>query len=44
MKIVRYTRPEEYEAAIFRDIMVPMRDGVHLATDLYFPSRNGALA
>jgi putative CocE/NonD family hydrolase len=44
MKIVGYTRPEEYEVAIYRDVMVPMRDGVRLATDLYFPSRNGALA
>jgi putative CocE/NonD family hydrolase len=24
-----------------RDVMVPMRDGVRLATDLYFPARNG---
>ena len=22
------------------DVMVPMRDGVRLATDLYFPARN----
>lgn len=43
-KIVGYTRPEEYEVAIFRNVMVTMRDGVRLATDLYFPSRNGALA
>src|ERR1051326_162684 len=23
------------------DVMVPMRDGVRLATDIYFPGRNG---
>lgn len=43
MKIAGYTRPEEYEVAIFRDVMVPMRDGVRLATDIYFPSKNGVL-
>jgi putative CocE/NonD family hydrolase len=41
--IVKYTRQEEYEVAIFRDVMVPMRDGVRLATDLYFPSKDGVL-
>src|SRR6266852_1051422 len=24
-----------------RDVMVPMRDGIRLATDLYFPARRG---
>lgn len=28
------------EAAVLRDIMVPMRDGVRLATDVYLPARN----
>ena len=32
----------EYELAVTRDVMVPMRDGVRLATDLYRPARNGA--
>ncbi len=27
---------------IIRDVMVPMRDGVGLATDIYLPTRNGA--
>lgn len=28
--------------ALEKDVMVPMRDGVRLATDLYFPAHNGA--
>jgi hypothetical protein len=28
--------------ALEKDVMVPMRDGVRLATDLYFPAREGA--
>ncbi|MGA3298220.1 MAG: CocE/NonD family hydrolase, partial [Candidatus Bathyarchaeia archaeon] len=43
MKVSKYTRPEEYEVAIFRDIMVPMRDGVKLSTDLYLPCKNGVV-
>ena len=31
----------EYDVTIARDVMVAMRDGVRLATDIYFPSRNG---
>lgn len=27
--------------AVFRDIMVPMRDGVRLSTDIYMPARDG---
>ena len=30
-----------YEVALISDIMVPMRDGVRLATDVYRPARNG---
>ena len=30
-----------YEVAIDRDVMVPMRDGVRLATDVHRPARNG---
>ena len=41
LKLKRYTRPVEYEVAIFRDVMVTARDGVRLAVDIYFPSRNG---
>ncbi len=31
----------EYEVIVRRNVMVPMRDGVKLATDLYFPSKHG---
>ncbi len=41
--VVDYHRPVENEVAILRNVMVPMRDGVHLATDLYHPSRDGEL-
>jgi len=26
---------------LFKNVMIPMRDGVRLATDLYFPAKNG---
>src|SRR5690349_13610636 len=32
--------PQSY--AVLKNLMVPMRDGVRLATDLYFPASNGA--
>jgi putative CocE/NonD family hydrolase len=32
----------EYEMVVTRDRMVPMRDRVRLATDIYSPARNGA--
>ena len=31
----------EYDVIIEKDVKVPMRDGVHLATDIYHPARNG---
>ena len=31
----------EYEVALTSDVMVRMRDGVRLATDIYRPARNG---
>ena len=31
----------EFDVIVFGDIMVPMRDGVGLATDVYVPGRNG---
>ena len=34
----------EYGIATFRDTMIPMRDGVHLATDIYRATLNGDLA
>ena len=33
-----------YEIVATKDIMIPMRDGVKLATDVYRPARNGAPA
>ncbi len=30
-----------YDAIVERNVMIPMRDGVRLATDLYFPARDG---
>jgi len=34
-------RPPEFEVIVRKDVMVPMRDGVRLATDLYLPARGG---
>lgn len=31
----------QYGVSVVRDVMVPMRDGVNLATDLYIPASNG---
>ena len=31
-----------YEVAAFTHVLIPMRDGVKLATDVYRPARNGA--
>jgi uncharacterized protein len=31
-----------YEAGASKNVMIPMRDGVRLATDIYRPTRNGA--
>src|SRR5271156_6491361 len=31
------------EVLVQRNIMVAMRDGVRLATDIYFPARNGSV-
>ena len=33
-----------YDVIVVKDVMVPMRDGVELATDLYFPARDGKKA
>ena len=35
---------EPYEVILSKDVMVKMRDGVRLATDLYFPAHNGKQA
>ena len=34
-------REAEHEVAIQTDVMVPMRDGVRLATDIYLPAKDG---
>ena len=34
-------RPQSYDVIVERDVMVPMRDGVKLATDLHFPASGG---
>ena len=34
----------EYEIVVAKNVMVPMRDGVRLATDIFRPARNGAPA
>jgi predicted acyl esterase len=33
-----------YEVAATKNVMIAMRDGVRLATDIYRPARNGATA
>jgi len=33
----------EYEVAVRQDVMVPMRDGVRLATDIYLPAEKGKI-
>lgn len=33
---------QSYEVVVARDVMIPMRDGTRLATDIYRPARNGA--
>jgi putative CocE/NonD family hydrolase len=33
----------KYEVALMRDVMVPMRDGVRLATDIFLPTLNGTV-
>lgn len=41
ISLVGYSRPPEFEVIVKKDVMVPMRDGVKLATDLYMPAKNG---
>ena len=35
---------QEYDVICQRDVMIPMRDGVNLATDIYFPATGGQRA
>ncbi len=37
----RSSPPADFEVALQSDLMVPLRDGVRLATDVYLPARNG---
>ena len=41
---VVWARDAEYQVIVTTNVMVAMRDGVKLATDLYLPARNGAVA
>ena len=34
----------EYDVVVQKNVMVPMRDGVKLATDLYLPAKDGEVA
>lgn len=34
-------RPPEFGAVVIKDVMVPMRDGVRMATDIYLPVQSG---
>lgn len=36
-----YTTEATYDVTVAKNVMVPMRDGVRLATDIYHPARNG---
>ena len=38
---LRAQQPPRYQVVLSRDVMVPMRDGVGLATDVYRPAENG---
>lgn len=43
LPLVLYAQPETlYQVTSTKNVMVPMRDGVKLATDIYFPARDGA--
>ena len=44
VSLVAMNRSEpKYGIAIFKDVMVSMRDGVRLATNIYRPTLDGAL-
>src|SRR5256885_1678788 len=42
--VAAFAQQQPYEIIASKRIMVPMRDGVRLATDIYRPGRNGAPA
>jgi putative CocE/NonD family hydrolase len=37
-------QPEKYDLFVQKDVMLPARDGVRLATDIYLPATQGTLA
>jgi uncharacterized protein len=39
--VPRRTQDTPFDVVVMRDLMVPMRDGVRLATDVYLPARDG---
>jgi putative CocE/NonD family hydrolase len=40
MNLQKLSKPK-YDVSVVRDVMVAMRDGVHLSTDIYFPALKG---
>src|SRR5260370_2331854 len=38
------SQPATFEVVVTRNVIIPMRDGVKLAADLYRPARNGTAA
>lgn len=42
-KFFGYERAPEFGVTVVENVMVPMRDGVKLATDIYFPSKDGQI-
>jgi putative CocE/NonD family hydrolase len=43
MRPVVAPRKAEYDVAVMREVMIPMRDGTRLATDIYRPVLNGTV-
>ncbi len=35
---------QKFEVVVAKNVMIPMRDGIRLATDIYFPATGGAIA
>ncbi|MFZ3216014.1 MAG: CocE/NonD family hydrolase [Candidatus Acidiferrales bacterium] len=42
-RVPQATTDAQYGVIVAKDVMVPMRDGVKLATDIYMPAHNGAM-
>ncbi len=41
LAVAAFARDAEFEVVVETDVMVPMRDGVRLATDIYQPAKDG---